>query len=373
MRWLMRGMISCIPLFLMIVIPQSYAQTPPRLVFNTPVEGIIAIPNEEAIWTFTGGQSMAISLRVIPEGDFDPLLILRDATGNELIRNDDYAYPERRDSLLEAITIPRMGEYQVVVTGYGGSIGTFTLTMLPGYADFALDERFTSLGGWEGENIVSADIEDGILTMRVDGIAQTGLLTNPQISQHKDFYAQMHIANVQGRNGWIIGMLFRQQADGRRYVVSVSVRGDWRLTVWENNQVRVLRDWATHPAIQAGSTVFTLGVLVKDQSIDVFYNNQMLASITDATIEDAGGIGIQVDTFNALDSQTIARIDGIEITIPTVYNDTFIFPQQLMMGNSLLVSHELERRHLIPAGGKLAWEVVESFLEASRAVWIGCH
>jgi len=342
-----------------------YAQTA-RIRFNTPIEGEIATPNEERIWTFTGGQSMAISLRVVPDEDFDPLIILRDASGNELIRNDDYAYPERRDALLEAITLPRLGEYQVVVRGYGESMGTFTLTMLAGYADFALDERFTSIGTWEADNTTSADVIDGILTMQVDGIAQVGRLINSEIPRQKDFYAQMTVANVIGRNGWIVGMSFRGQANDNRYVVSVSMRGDWRLTVWDGDSVRVLGDWTTHPAIVAGDTTFTLGVLVKDISLDVFYDNQMLASISDETIEVAGDIGIQIETFNALDSQVIAQIDGLEITIPTRVNDAFVLPLQLMVGNSLLVSHELERRHLIPAGGDLAWEVTESFLEASR-------
>jgi hypothetical protein len=343
------------------------AQTSPTIAFNTPVEGEITAPNEEMVWSFAGGQSMAVSLRVVPDANFDPLIVLLDSAGNELIRNDDYAYPDRRDALLEAITLPRLGEYRVVVTGYEGSVGTFTLTMLAGYADFALDERFTSLGEWESENTVSAEAVDGILTMQVEGIAEIGRLSNTQIQTRKDFYAQMTVANVTGRNGWIVGMTFREQANGNRYVVMVSSNGDWRLVVWQGGEQRVLREWGIHPAIVAGDTTFTLGILAKDVSLDVFYDNHMLASITDDTIQTAGWIGLQIETFNALDSQTTAQIDGLEVTIPTQVGDAFVFPSQLMAGGSILVSHELERRHLIPAGGTLAWEVAESFLEASRA------
>ncbi|MCL4253887.1 MAG: hypothetical protein KJ043_08915 [Anaerolineae bacterium] len=349
----------------MFIVRPIHAQNA-RLAPNTPVDGDITIPNQEQTWTFFGGQSMVVSLRVIPEGNFDPVVILRDANGNELIRNDDYDYPNRRDALLEAITLPRLGDYQVAVTGYEGSIGTFTLTMLVGYADFSLDERFTSFGDWQADNLTSADAVDGILTMQVDGIAEVGRLLNRQIPRQKDFYAQAVIANVTGRNGWIVGMTFREQANGNRYVVSVSSRGDWRLSVWENNTARVLRDWTTHPAIVAGDTTFTLGILAKDVSIDVFYDNQMLASITDTIIQNAGGLGLEIETFNALDSQVTAQIDGLQMTIPTQVDGAFIIPQQLMAGNAILVSHELERRHLIPAGGALAWEVSESFLEASR-------
>ena len=337
-----------------------------RLSPNTPVDGEITISNQEQTWTFSGGQNMVVSLRVIPEGDFDPVVILRDANGAELIRNDDYDYPNRRDALLEAITLPRLGDYQVSVTGYEGSIGGFTLTMLIGYADFSLGERFTSFGDWQADNLTSADAVDGILTMQANGIAQIGRLMNRQIPRQKDFYAQTIITNVTGRNGWIVGMTFREQANGNRYVVSVSSRGDWRLSLWENNTARILRDWTTHPAIVAGNTSFIIGVLAKDVSIDVFYNNQMLASITDTTIQNAGGVGLEIETSNALDSQVVAQIDGLQMTIPTQVNGAFIIPQRLMAGNALLVSHELERRHLIPAGGNLAWEVSESFLEASR-------
>jgi len=352
--------------FMIVTIMPTDAQTPPSITFNTPVEGEITTPNEEKVWTFFGGQSMAISLRVVPDENFDPLIVLLDTNGQELIRNDDYAYPDRRDALLEAITLPRLAEYRIVVTGYEGSVGSFTLTMLAGYADFALDERFTSIGEWESDNVVSADAVDGILTMQVAGIGQTGRLFNSQMTRQKDFYAQMTISNITGRNGWIVGMTFREQANGNRYVVMVSSDGQWRLTAWQNGAQTVLRDWATHPAIVAGDTAFILGVLAKDVSLDIFYDNQMVASITDSTIQTAGTIGVQLETFNALDSQTTARIDGLEITIPTQVNNNFVIPQQLMSGNSLLVSHELERRHLIPAGGESAWEVSESFLEASR-------
>ncbi len=352
-------------IMLLLCIDPIYAQNA-RLSPNTPVDGEIVTPNQEQSWTFLGGQNMVVSLRVIPEGDFDPVVILRDANGAELIRNDDYDYPNRRDALLEAITLPRLGDYQVSVTGYNGSIGAFTLTMLMGYAEFALDERFTSFGDWQADNLTSADAVDGILTLQVDGIAEVGRLFNQQIPRQKDFYAQTTITNMTGRNGWIVGMSFREQTNGNRYVVSVSSRGDWRLSVWENDTARTLRDWTTHPAILAGDTRFTLGILAKDVSIDVFYDNQMLASITDTTIENAGGVGLQIETSNALDSQVIAQIDGLQMTIPTQVNGAFIIPQQLMAGNALLVSHELERRHLIPAGGTLAWEVSESFLEASR-------
>lgn len=356
----------CALFFIIFPIQSLSAQTAPRIEANTPVEGEITFPNQELVWAFTGGQSMAVSLRVIPNGNFDPLLMVFDANGQELIRNDDYDYPNRRDSLLEAITLPRLGEYQVVVTGYAGSVGSFTLTMSVGYADFALDERFTSLGDWESDNVVSADAVDGILTMQVDGIAQSGRVLNRQMTRQKDFYAQMTVINATGRNGWIVGMTFREQANGNRYVMVVNSSGEWRLTLWENDTQTVLRDWTTHPAIVAGDTTFTMGVLAKDVSLDIFYENQMLASITDEAIQGAGTIGVQVETVNALDSQTIVQVDGLEITIPTRLNDRFIIPSQLMSGNSILVSHELERRHLIPAGGTLAWEVADSFIEASR-------
>ncbi|MCU0480679.1 MAG: hypothetical protein MUE54_05635 [Anaerolineae bacterium] len=356
----------CALFFIIFVIDPLYAQTAPRIVPNTPVEGEITFPNEERVWTFTGGLNMAVSLRVVPNGDFDPLLMVFDASGQELIRNDDYDYPNRRDALLEAITLPRLGEYQVVVTGYGGDIGSFTLTMQIGYADFALDERFTSLGEWESDNVVSADAVDGILTMQVTGIAQVGRVFNRQMTRQKDFYAHMTISNITGRNGWTVGMTFREQANGNRYVMLVNSSGEWRLTLWQNDTQTILRDWTTHPAIVAGDTTFTVGVLAKDVSLDIFYENQMLASITDDSIQNAGTIGVQVQTANALDSQISVQVDGIQITIPTSLNERFIIPSQLMAGNSILVSHELERRHLIPAGGTLAWEVADSFIEASR-------
>jgi hypothetical protein len=51
------------------------------------------------------------------------------------------------------------------------------------------------------------------------------------------------------------------------------------------------------------------------------------------------------------------------ITVPADFNGSPIVPQRIIIEDSTVIARELERRHLIPGGGQLVWNVEESFTE----------
>jgi uncharacterized protein YraI len=56
-------------------------------------------------------------------GDLDPQIIVLDANGQEIARNDDLSGEETRDATIEGLTIPEDGIYTIVATRYQENIG----------------------------------------------------------------------------------------------------------------------------------------------------------------------------------------------------------------------------------------------------------
>ena len=80
-------------------------------------------------WTFTGRAGQQISVTI--QAEFDTVLTLRDADGNEVAFDDDSG--EGLNSLLEGVILPNDGTYTIVVGSFAGrSGGAYTLTLIEG-------------------------------------------------------------------------------------------------------------------------------------------------------------------------------------------------------------------------------------------------
>jgi hypothetical protein len=67
------------------------------------------------------------------DNDLDTMLTLRGPDGGDLAFNDDHSLPDpallRFDSAIEGFLTPADGDYQLCVSGFGGSSGPYTLTV----------------------------------------------------------------------------------------------------------------------------------------------------------------------------------------------------------------------------------------------------
>ena len=107
---------------------------PVAITIGDTVQGSIEGAAGAVRYTFTAQAGDVVTIRMQRmSGDLDPLLVLLDASGVELARNDDLPQPQTYDALIEAFIIPADGEYTVIATRYqetvGLSEGNFTLTL----------------------------------------------------------------------------------------------------------------------------------------------------------------------------------------------------------------------------------------------------
>ncbi len=107
--------------------------SPQVIAYNELIMGSITNTLYESRYTFEAaeGDVITIDLEAVNAG-LDPFLILLDAAGDELARNDDRS-PRTRDSQITAFTVPESGIYTVIATRYngetGGTVGSYTLTI----------------------------------------------------------------------------------------------------------------------------------------------------------------------------------------------------------------------------------------------------
>jgi len=330
-----------------------------------PFEGTIGVSGASESWAFTGLEGQVISLSVVGANGLDPVLSLSNSSGQTLTSNDDYAYPGRSDALLQAITLPRIDNYTVTISGYGDTTGDYTLTMLPGYAERSEVDDFSDISSraW--------DTTDGVGTLtQSGGLARfvlpeprlQGRLTRRTLPQLTDFYAQVDVAIERAPSGWRAGLALRSTEAGY-YAAVVGSQGAWRLDfINADGSARTVRDWTNHPAIVEGAPRFTLAVLVNDMGFDVFYNGAYVGQAveTEAGAAHNGTVGLVASTPDAVVGDLTVTYDNLVLTVPQRIGADEIMPSRLVTGGQAVTIQELERRRVIPAGGALALTVQES-------------
>jgi hypothetical protein len=346
------------PLALLAGVTTLHAQTTLLTPF-VPVDGELTGGGAQA-WTFNGHINEPISLLVeTTSGDLDPIITVRDDTGQTLIANDDYNYPDSRDSMLEAFTLPDLGVYTVTVSALGSTAGDYRLTMQPGYASFGGVERFEEDSPWAGAN---SSIADGLLTLSLPANERTAIAFNPDSSTFYDFRADVTVDIVAGQS-WTAGMTVRQQDENAYLLYEVNYQAQWRVSLRTAQGEEILRDWTRHPALRT-NTSFTLGIMTMGTGYDFFYNSEFIGRFSDTRLDEAGHIGLVVGT--TLGSPTTATFDNLIISVPVEVNDAPVVPQQILTGDYRFMTTELQRRHLIPAEGGVVLTIPQSSTEYGR-------
>ncbi len=329
----------------------------------TPSGGAIAAPGAAQSWTFSAFEGAVVSLLARGESnDFDPIITVSNSGGTVLAANDDFGYPETKDALLQAITLPRTDTYTATVTGYEDSTGTYSLTLFYGYADLQALLNFNRpVETWRTAGSgLTLDSSAGRLTLAASGISVGGYAVDDESARFSDFYAQVTIASLTSSNGGSVGLVLRH-SEGQRYELLFNHRGQWRLERFDGDAMRTVRDWTNHPAITEDAETFTVGVLTHGGGFDVFYNNAYVGQAYDADASLAEGrIGLIARTADALNSQVTVEYDDLAVTVPLTRAMADIVPGQLIPGAQAITLLELERRRLIPVGGAVTLTVDES-------------
>lgn len=327
----------------------------------TPSNGVIESGGEQ-VWIFNGTGGSVISLLAESvSASLDPAITLLNSRGQVLISNDDYDFPTLSSALLQAITLPSNDQYSVRITGINGTSGDYTLTLTPGFTDIAAVDNFNGDTGWRTSNGDLSEA-DGQLTLSLQGALQTAIASRENLTTASDFFAETSI-NITGTDGWIVGFTYRQQ-NSESYWLRVNSRGEWRLEIQSVNDRRILRDWTAHPALSGNRETFRLGMLVNGNGMDFFLDGQLFGRFTDSTLRTGEGISLLVETPDGLDSRVSANFDELSITVPRLVDSQLVLPQALISAAPVDLIRDLQRQSVIPAGGELAFNVEESFVES---------
>jgi hypothetical protein len=354
---------------LILLAATTNAQTEDTAIIEplTPVEGRVA-PDETQSWSFNAANGQVLSFFVKDiSGGFDAVISITDNIGSELISNDDYNYPNNGDALLEAITIPRTGTYNVNVSGFKGEDGAFRLTMLPGFSELESSKNFNGALTWEAVNEpLVVETADDKLSLSLTGNRLRGIAVPPATDAPTNYFAQTAV-NVSGTSdGWITGMAARLQDADTYYALNLNSSGEWRFILHQAGSDQTIRDWTPHPAIIPDQGTFTLGMMVNGTGYDFFYNGQLFGRLSDANLPIEGKFGLLIETQGSPESLTIALFDDLVITTPTLVNNKPLIPEQVVISTPSDTVQELQRRGLIPGGGEMALTVNESFVESRR-------
>lgn len=350
-------------LVLSVALPAQAQATP--LPLNTPTAGTIA-PGETNIWTFTAQNSAVLSFVLQSQSEgFDPMMTLTDSSGNVITHSDDYDYPNSLDPLLEALAMPRADTFTLTVSGVNNTAGDYTLRMLPGYSVPAYTDDFASSDWQPLSDVLTVEQTDEQLILGVSGALANETVFDNDAEAFSDFYAQAQVINVSNSSGWVVGMAFRRQGDSY-YLLSINAEGTWRFSVVENGAERVLRDWTFHPNIVAGANRFTIAVLARGAGFDFYYNTGFIGSASDATLTEAGTIGLALGTVSTQSSTSSATFDNLLITVPAQNENGYIIPQQVYGADPAALVQSLRRRHVVSALGQMALTIPESSVQFAR-------
>ena len=302
------------------------------------------------------------------EGSLDPVLQVFNSDGTEVIADDDYAYPDHLDAVIQAIVIPRSDTYTLRVSGFADSSGAYSIEVLPGFDTLRLRDDMLSPDNWEVLYGVAdlARVAEGQLQVNMEGLDLSATVLGKRFPTEQDYYFEVDFARISSTapDGQI-GLVFRYQRPELHTRLLLNQRGFWRVERIDEGEIVVVRDWSTHPAISAGQTDLRLGILASGQHFDVVFNGQVIGAFDDPYTQTSGGVGIAMRTSDVFGSRLSFAVADALMTVPTRSADGLIFPSQLIAKGRLALASALARRQLIPAGGQFRLTLQESTVRHS--------
>ncbi|MDE2819836.1 MAG: hypothetical protein OXI40_08905 [Chloroflexota bacterium] len=348
------GRLSGLLLFLVLLAMPAFAQDR-TLALGDRVEDTLA-PNETHRYSLLALEWTLASLRVEALSEtLDPQLAIYDSSGELVIANDDYAYPDSLDAIIQAFVFPKSDRYTVAVSGFDGASGAYQLHLLPGYDLHIHAKEKLLLEDWQVVNRLAAVSQAGSnrLVVETDGMATTAVMLGTGFAQERDFYFEVQFDNVSSANDWQVGIAFRYARPDSHSRVLLNKRGFWRMERVDEGDIVIVRNWGTHPAIVPGESEFRLGVLASGEHFDIVYNGQIVGMIGDDKSEDFGGVGVAMRTADVVGSRLSFSITDALMTIPTRVDEAVIVPSQLLTRSYHVMDNVLARQQLIPVDSEI--------------------
>ncbi len=334
------------------------------ITFNEPARGEIT-PGMAETYGFSGKSGQVVSILAESAGTLDPIVALLNADGEAILTDDDFAFPESSDALLQAVTLPYTGRYAVQVSGFGDSAGQYTLSLTEGYAVVETADGFASDSEWTAlSEDTQVDVSDGELSMAVRGNRATDAAFGQPVNS-ADVAAFVDVQTVRNPSGWITGLVLRRSGDSY-YVLQINSEGRWRFVLVEDDQQTLVRDWTSHPAIVPGETAFRMGAFAKGSAFDFFYDGAYIGTTSNDTLDAGGDVGVLVGTVSSLESETRATFANLAVTRPLLVDGQMPIPQQIVVADGPTMAQALSRSHVVQGSGQMALTVPEASVTYAR-------
>lgn len=314
-------------------------------------------PTMPQLYTMTVLESTVVSVSVrVTGGTLDPIIRILDSAGRLIVLNDDFEYPDTSLAIVQALVIPKTGTYTIEVSAFGDTAGRYELSIQPGYDQLEAHDVDVAVTDWriDGTQTLTTTPVNEMLYVDVEGIVSVGVLIAEHFPEAKNFYYEATFDDILSTSSWQVGVVFRYIDPTSYYRVMFSDQGYWQLEHVSEDAVTVVQDWRTHPAIVAGVAGFKLGVMVSDSLIHVVYNGQIVGTVYDDTVTDAGRVGVTTITANTFNSRVTFILDSALLTTPSLVDDRLQFPMMLVGQNLNAYTTLLERQQVVPIGGELA-------------------
>ncbi|MFN8378607.1 MAG: hypothetical protein U0452_08045 [Anaerolineae bacterium] len=351
-------------MLLFVGLTASLASAQESLTFNTPVRGEVT-PGQSETRTFSGKAGQVISLLVNSAGTLDPVLTLLNADGAPILTDDDFAWPEAGDSLLQAVTLPYTGRYSIQVSGFDNTAGQYTLTISEGYAIVQESLPLDSAQGWTSmASSLQVQSTDAGLMLTMRGV-RTSEAAFGVPAESADLAAFVDVVNVTNPSGWVAGLALRRVGDAYN-AVQINSEGRWRFVRIEGDEQTVIRDWTSHPAIVAGQSSFRLGAFAKGSAFDFFYDGAFIGSASDDTLAEPGEAGLVAGTISSVQAETRATFANLTLTRPLQVDGQMPIPQQVVVGDGTTMAQSLSRRHVVQGDGQMMLTVPEASVNYAR-------
>ncbi|MBX3084532.1 MAG: hypothetical protein KF716_23035 [Anaerolineae bacterium] len=348
------------------------AQSETTLTLLQTVTGEITAAAPTQTWTFEASSGQIVSAWLQPiSGDLQPVIELLDPAGTVLASSRPASY---RSVAIDAYPITSAGTYSLRVSPRADSAtsGGYKLALLPGYSFLLVNDPMlpdSALRSWR-EPASTSRLNEGRLRMGAEADNLIAWTTADKLGTYADVYVQVD-ARVEEFNAyWEYGILLRTQrtdndANANYYAFSVNSSNQWRVFLQTGSQRRAISDWADSPVPIASSG--TLAVLAQGSKFTLFFNGQAVGSVEDASLPQAGLVGLMVGTSTRPNHRVIVGFDNFIVTVPATARAEIVPPQTLndWQGTPEAILGELIRAAVLPAYGTPAVEVNSAFVSNS--------
>ena len=226
----------------------------------------------------------------------------------------------------EAFVMPSGGQCTVNVARSGATSGSYEIRLLPGYAGLDVWDTFDGDTSdplqltWDYYQSESMEVEAVNGQLRMD-LTTDNLLGYAEPSGKNliwsDYYIQADFTIVGTPSYYEYGFVMRLAQDEELfYSLTCSSDGDWSFYYFDG-EWQAIQDWTVSPVIDGMEKNPRLGILLDGSTFTLFFDNQLVAEVTDPMAYAAEGtISLAAATgIDQLDPLTVL-FDNLVVTEP---------------------------------------------------------